>query len=162
MQYLLQQDPTRDKGFATQKAGCEIGRSRSPPANVNLCEATAVPEEMMINYTYTDQGRQMMILDLGAPVSIAGVPWMKQYLAGFGLEIDNMKSVSCNQPFVFGPSRRYVSKSLIELPILVTRMDGKEDVLKVQTYLVDMELPFLCGKKPLSPVISTYMALKKC
>ena len=103
---------------------------QDPPANVNLCEATAVPEEMMINYTYTDQGRQMMILDLGAPVSIAGVPWMKQYLAGFGLEIENLKSVSCNQPFVFGPSKRYVSKSLIELPILVTRMDRKEDVLK--------------------------------
>ena len=105
--------------------------NQDPPANVNLCEATAVPEEMMIYYTYTDQGRQMMILDLGAPVSIAGVPWMKQYLAGFGLEIENMKSVSCNQPFVFGPSRRYVSKSLIELPIPVTRMDRKEDVLKV-------------------------------
>ena len=103
----------------------------------------------MINYTYTDQGRQMMIFDLGAPVSIAGVPWMKKYLVGFGLEIENMKSVSCNQPFVFGPSRRYVSKSLIELPILVTRMDGKEDVLKVQTYLVDAEVPFLCGKQTL-------------
>ena len=120
-----------------------------PPANVNLCEATAVLEEMMINYTYMDQGRQMMILDLGAPVSVTGVPWMNQYLAGFGLEIENLKSVSCNQPFVFGPSKRYVSKSLVELPILVTRMDGKEDVLKVQTYLVDAEVPFLCGKQTL-------------
>ena len=116
---------------------------------MNLCEATAVPEEMVINYTYTDQGRQMMILDLGAPVSVAGVPWMNQYLAGFGLEIENLKSVNCNQPFVFGPSKRYVSKSLVELPILVTRMDGKEDVLKVQTYLVDAEVPFLCGKQTL-------------
>ena len=103
----------------------------------------------MINYTYTDQGRQMMILDLGAPVSVAGVPWMNQYLAGFGLEIENLKSVSCNQPYVFGPSKRYVSKSLVELPILATRMDGKEDVLKVQTYLVDAEVPFLCGKQTL-------------
>ena len=59
---------------------------------------------------------------------------MNQYLAGFGLEIENLKSVSCNQPFVFGPSKRYVSKSLVELQILVTRMDRKEDVLKVQTY----------------------------
>ena len=77
---------------------------------------------MVINYTYTDLGRQMMILDLGAPVSIAGVSWMKQYLEGFNLEIENMKSVCCNQAFVFGPSRRYVSKSLIELPILVTKV----------------------------------------
>ena len=49
-----------------------------PPATVNLCENAAVPEDMVINYTYTDLGRQMMILDLGAPVSIAGVSWMKQ------------------------------------------------------------------------------------
>ena len=84
-----------------------------------------------MNYTYTDQGRQMMILDLGAPVSVAGVPWMNQYLAGFDLEIDNLKSVTCNQPFVFGPSKRYVSKILVGLQILVTRIDGKEDVLKV-------------------------------
>ncbi len=61
------------------------------------------------------------------------------------------KSKKCElqAAFVFGPSKRYVSKSLIELPILVTRMDGKEDVLRVQTYLVDAEVPFLCGKQTL-------------
>ena len=93
-----------------------------------------------------DQGTQMMILDLRAPVSIAGVPWMNQYLVGFGLEEDNLKSVGCNQPYVFGPSKWYVIKILVELPILVTRMDGKEDFLKVQMYLVDVEVPFLCVK----------------
>ena len=51
--------------------------------------------------------------------------------------------------FVFGPSKPYVSKSLVELPILITRLDGKEDVFKVQTYLVDAEVPFLCGKQTL-------------
>ena len=38
-------------------------------------------------------GRQLMILDIGAPVSIAGVPWMEQYLEEFNLKIDDMKSV---------------------------------------------------------------------
>ena len=28
-------------------------------------------------------------------------------------------------------------------------MDGKQDALKVQTYLVDAEVPFLCGKQTL-------------
>ena len=65
------------------------------------------------------------------------------------VEKEHMKSISCNQPFVFRPSRRYVSKILVELPILVTRLDGKEDVLTVQTYLVDAEVPFLCGKQTL-------------
>ena len=60
-----------------------------------------------------------------------------------------MMYVSCHQPFVFGPSKRYVSTSLVELLILVTIMDGKEDVLIVQTYLVDAEVPILCGKQTL-------------
>ena len=42
-------------------------------ATVNLSESL----EMVINYTYRDMGHQMVILDIGAPVSIAGVSWMK-------------------------------------------------------------------------------------
>ena len=34
---------------------------------------------------------------------------------------------------------------MIDLPILIVRRDGKEDVLTVPTYLVDTEVPFLCG-----------------
>ena len=67
---------------------------------VNLCESP----EMIINYTYKDMGHQLMILDIGAPLSIAGVSWMTQYLREFGLSIEEMKSTKCNQPFVFGPS----------------------------------------------------------
>ena len=74
---------------------------------------------------------------------------MTQYLEEFRLRIEDMKSVSYNQPFVFGPSKRYVSKLLLELPILVRRLDGKEDELIVQTQLVDAEVPFLCGKQTL-------------
>ena len=36
---------------------------------------------------------------------------------------------------------------MVEVPIIVNRLDGKEDVLKVFTYLVDADVPFLCGKK---------------
>ena len=70
-----------------------------------------------------------MILNTGASVSIAGISWMIQYLEEFDLKIEDMKSGSCNPPFVFGPSRRYVSELLVELLILVTRLDGKKDVL---------------------------------
>ena len=62
----------------------------------------------------------MMILDIGAPVSVAGMAWMTQYLKEFGRTIDEMKSTECLQPFVFGPSRRYMSKIMVELPVLVT------------------------------------------
>ena len=132
------------KELILKKLDIKMVDTKTPdhPAAVNICKEVSVAGEMVINYTYTDLGTQMMILDIGAPVSIVGVSWMKQ----FNLEIEDMKSVSCNQPFMFGPSKRYVSNYLVELPILVTRLDGKEDVLIVQTYLVDAEVPFLCGK----------------
>merc|ERR1712240_31836 len=53
----------------------------------------------------------------------------------------------CHQVFRFGPSKQYVSKRMIELPVIVRRMDGKEDVLRVFTFLVEADVPFLCGKK---------------
>ena len=112
--------------------------------------------ELSINYTYKDSGRQLTILDCGAPVSLARISWMEQYLQEFGLTIDQMTTTQCNQPCVFGPSRRYVSTSKIDLPILITRMDGKEDVLTIQTYLVDAEVPFLYGKKTLEIGIFKY------
>ena len=70
-----------------------------PPAAVNLCEEVTVGEELTI--TYTDIGSQMMILDIGAPVSIAGIPLMEQYLEEFSLRIDDMKSVKYHQSFLF-------------------------------------------------------------
>ena len=71
---------------------------------VNLCSQeleVAEEMEMTINYTYKDSGRQLMILDIGAPVSLAGISWMEQYLQEFGLTIEQMNSVPCNQLFVF-------------------------------------------------------------
>ena len=106
-------------------------------------------QDMMINYTYTNLGKHMMILNIGAPVSLAGIPWMTQYLQKFGLTIEQLNSVKCSKPFVFGPSRQYLSKSLVELSVLITRLDRREDVLSTQTYLVDAKVPFLCGKKTL-------------
>ena len=42
---------------------------------VNLCnEGFDLSEELLVNYT--DLGRQIMIRDIGAPVSLAGVAWI--------------------------------------------------------------------------------------
>ena len=90
-----------------------------------------------------------MILDLGAPVSLAGNEWMNQYLKDHGLELKDLKSSKCHQRFRFGPSKQYISKLMVELPVIVRRLDGKEDVLQVFTYLVDADVPFLCGKREL-------------
>merc|ERR1712240_832276 len=72
---------------------------------------------------------------------------MDQYLRDYELELKDMKMSECRQVFWFGPSKQYVSKEMVELPGIVRRMDGKEDVLRVFTYLVDADVPFLCGKR---------------
>ena len=86
---------------------------------------------------------------MGAPVSVAGNEWIKQYLEDHGMELKNLKSVRCHQKLTFGPSKQYISNLMVELPVLVRRLDGKEDILKVFTYLVDADVPFLCGKREL-------------
>merc|ERR1711955_43157 len=62
-------------------------------------------------------------------------------------ELKDLKSFKCHQTFKFGPSRQYISNIMVELPVIVRRLDGKEDVLQVFTYLVNADVPFLCGKR---------------
>ena len=113
--------------------------------NVQLCNGYELDEEILVNYT--EKGKQVMILDLGAPVSLAGKECMNQYLREYELDIGDLKQTECHQIFRFRPSKQYVSKIMVELPIIVNRLDGKEDVLKVFTYLVDADVSFLCRKK---------------
>ena len=46
--------------------------------NVNLCEEYTMNEEFLVNYA--EKGKHIMILDIGAPVSLAGMEWMTQYI----------------------------------------------------------------------------------
>ena len=124
---------------------CERMRKTANELNVNWCEE--FNEEILVNFT--EKGKQVMILDLGAPVSLAGKEWIKQYLEDHGVELKDLKSFECHQTFKFGPSRQYVSNTMLELPVIVRRLDGKEDVLQVFTNLVDADVPFLCGKREL-------------
>ena len=126
---------------------CVKMRKNAQEMNVNLCEGYAMNEEFLVNYT--EKGKQIMILDIGAPVSLAGKDWMAQYLREHGLEIKDMKMQECNQVFRFGPSKQYTSTVMVELPMIVKTMDGKDDVLKVFAYLVEADVPFLCGKRTL-------------
>jgi len=126
---------------------CEKMRETAKELNVNWCEEFEVNEEIRVNFT--EKGKQVMILDLGAPVSLAGNEWIKQYLEDHGLKLKDLKSFKCHQRHKFGPSKQYISKLMVELPVIVRRLDGKEDVLKVFTYLVDADVPFLCGKREL-------------
>ena len=55
----------------------DVKRVNDVTTAINLChQDVMIGEEMKIIYTYKDLRRQMMILDIGAPVSLAGVSWI--------------------------------------------------------------------------------------
>ena len=90
-----------------------------------------------------------MILDLGAPVSVAGTEWTNKYLNDHNLKLDKLEVHKCYQIFTFGPSKQYISKEMVKLPIILKTLDGREEVLQVFTYLVETDIPFLCGASEL-------------
>ena len=62
----------------------EVSTEESSATAINLCSQELA---MMINYTYTDSECQLIILDIGAQVSLTGISWMEQYLQEFGMTI---------------------------------------------------------------------------
>merc|ERR1711955_178812 len=74
---------------------------------------------------------------------------MEEYLKKHGLKLQELNTVRCYQKMTFGPSRQYISRLKVELPVTVQDVNGKEDTLKVQTYIVEADVPFLCGKSEL-------------
>ena len=50
---------------------------------------------------------------------------------------------------------------MVELPVLVTKLDGREDVLVIHMYLVGAEVPSLCGKQTLEKWNLTINGKKK-
>merc|ERR1711867_150052 len=55
---------------------------------------------------------------------------MNQYL---NLKLENLEVYKCYQIFRFGPSRQYISEEMVNLPIILKTLDGREEVLQVFT-----------------------------
>merc|ERR1712115_733886 len=100
---------------------CEKPRHFTKELKINWCQNITVNEEIVVNFT--EKGKQVMILDLGAPVSVAGTEWMNQCLKDHNLELENLEVYKCHQIFKFGPSRQYISKKMVDLPIIVRTLD---------------------------------------
>ena len=69
-----------DKKGETQVNEVTAVAPTTTEVNVNLCdgEGFRVKEKFLINYT--DLGHQVMVLDIGVPVSLVAVKWLDQYL----------------------------------------------------------------------------------
>ena len=86
-------------------------------------------------------------MDSEAIISLCTRDWLKQYLANFEFEMEKMTSTDYYQVFKLGPSKSYRSKIIVEILLVFQRLDDKDDILEVQTYIVDADVRFLCGMK---------------
>ena len=79
---------------------------------VNMCDTYAVEN--------TQRGEKVMILDPGAPMSLAGRPRLEKYWDDFDYNIEDMISSECYQVFRFGwINKRHVNMLLIEPSLLI-------------------------------------------
>ena len=70
---------------------------------------------------------------------------MQKYLTEFGYGIEDMVSSKCYQVFLFGGiDKKHVSTKMIELPLVMRSMTGKEEIFKAQVYVIDADVVFLC------------------
>merc|ERR1711873_262862 len=126
---------------------CKQLRETVKELNVNWCKEHKENEEAQEKGS--EQNNQIMILDLGDPVSVSGRKWMEEYLERHGMTLQDLNQVRCYQKMTFGLSRQYISRLKVDLQVTVRDVNGKEDTLKVQTYIVEADVPFLCGKSEL-------------
>ena len=69
-------------------------------------------------------------------------------MAEFDCKIEDMNSLKCYQVFRFGGiDKRHMSTLLIESPLLVRSMNGREYVLKAHVYVIDADVVFCVGRK---------------
>ena len=65
-------------------------------------------EDTVVNLCYTDgventqRGKNIMVLDPGAPVRLARRSWLSKYLSEFEYKIEDMVSSECYHVFRFG------------------------------------------------------------
>jgi len=126
---------------------CKKLRETAKGLNVNWCRECKENEEAEVKVS--ERSNQVMILDLGAPVSVSGKKGMEEYLENHRLKLQELNTVKCYLKLTFGPRKQYISRLKVELPVSVQDLHGKEDTLKVQTYVVEADVPFLCGKSEL-------------
>ena len=114
------------------------------------CVNHFVVEEFEINVRYIDEAKGMnMIVDSGAPVSIATSKWMEKYLKTMGVKKEETTENECKRKFSMGENV-YLSNREITLPVRM-KTDCDDYIRKMVTVsIVDREDElFLCGLKTL-------------
>merc|ERR1711895_413215 len=132
------EDRSRSGCRACKCESCSKLVNLAKELKINWCQNITLNRNKVENFM--ENRKHIMILDLGAPVSVAGTEWMNRYLKDHNLKLDKLEVHKCHQIFTFGPSKQYISKEMVKLPITLKTLDGREEELQVLTYLRSLML----------------------
>ena len=85
-----------------------------------------------------------MVVDCGAPKTLIGEKYLREYLREHNLENEDIEKIPCNQRFKFGPSQIYISTEKARIPIAMKSKDGYTRKF-VEAFVIQADVPFLLG-----------------
>ena len=88
----------------------------------------------------------MVLMDLGAPSSLAGQEAIERYVTSIGQKMEDIEVVKCQRRYRFGPGRVYDSIKLYNMPVVVETEEGRTLFLAMKVTEVEAPIPILCGK----------------
>ena len=94
---------------------------------------------------YTETEKKGGTLDCGAPQTVCGLPWLKDYMAEKGLSKENMNPRKIKQHFMFGSGEVYDSSEKLRIPMKVKNDRGEIYDLDLDACVIDAPIPYLIG-----------------
>ena len=92
----------------------------------------------------TTERAGILKIDSGAPKSISGISYMKNYLESIGLDINKQQRVMTPDVFLFGPTR-YRTLGKILCPIKFKDVRGDDFWIQTDIHLIDNKIGILLG-----------------
>ena len=95
---------------------------------------------------WTKNEKKSILLDSGAPKSVVGQEWFKEYIQENDMNESDIKKTNVQETFKFGAGGLFESKSQVEIPFKVRDKKGNKTEVRLKTCIVDHDIPFLCGR----------------
>ena len=112
----------------------------------NLSEEPEIEEHCVQELFWTKNEKKSILLDSGAPKSVAGVEWYSEYVEENNIKESEVKQRKVKETFKFGAGGLFESKIQVEVPFKVKDKEGTISEVKMKICLVDHDIPFLCGR----------------
>ena len=112
----------------------------------NFGEEIEAGEHHVQELFWTKNEKKSILLDSGAPKSVAGREWFNEYIRENDIKESEVKQQNVRESFKFGAGGLFESKTQVEIPFNVKDKKGNKSVVKMKLCLVDHDIPFLCGR----------------